>query len=118
MLVLLLCSWAMPAIAALKPKSDSDLPACCRRNGKHHCMMSMAERSESANRAPAVSGPPEQCPYYPATIPGVLGNLFVASAREKNPLPHIEQCVASTQLPAILAVRAENAHLKRGPPLA
>jgi len=118
MLLVLLCSWATPTIAALKPKSDSDLPACCRRNGKHHCMMSMAERSESADRAPAFSAPTEKCPYYPATVLGVLGNLFVAAAPENSLLPYRAQYNAPAQLLAVFAAPAENAHLKRGPPLA
>lgn len=38
-------------IAALRPKSENDLPACGRRNGKHHCAMSVTERSEGAKHA-------------------------------------------------------------------
>ena len=46
---------------------QSTLPACCRRDGKHHCMMSPEERAmlmgEGENGAIRVGAPPEQCPY-------------------------------------------------------
>jgi len=80
--------------------------------------MSVAERPESASRLPSFSAPAGKCPYYPANVLGVLGSLFVAPDREKNLQPNIEQYVALTQVLAIFSVRAEKAHLKRGPPFA
>ena len=116
MLFVLLSSWATPTIAALRPKSESDLPPCCRRNGKHHCMMSMAERSQIADRAPAFSTPAEKCPHYPAVELGVQGNFFVAPTPERTVSPYCALPVALTQRLPILAEPAESAHLKRGPP--
>ena len=116
MLIVLLISWATPNIGALGPKSEGNLPACCRRNGKHHCMMSMAERSQIADRAPAFSTPPERCPHFPAIELGVQGNFFVAPTPESALLPYSAMPVMLAQLLPIFAKPAENAHLKRGPP--
>ena len=116
MLFVLLITWATPNIGGLRPKSEGNLPACCRRNGKHHCMMSMAERSQIADRAPAFSTPPEKCPHFPAIELGVQGNLFVAPTSEGAVLPYSAMPVMLAQLLPIFAKPAENAHLKRGPP--
>jgi len=116
MLLVLLTSWATPGITALRPKSPNDLPACCRRNGKHHCMMSMSERSQIADRAPAFSTPAEKCPYFPAIEFGVMGNLFVAPTPESALSLYSALPVILAQLLPIFAEPAENAHLKRGPP--
>jgi hypothetical protein len=49
---------AVPIAFASDP--DSRLPACCRRNGKHHCVMMMQSQ-------PGTSGPALQagtCPWF------------------------------------------------------
>jgi hypothetical protein len=35
-------------LLALTAKSESNLPAGCRRNGQHHCMISVGERAQLA----------------------------------------------------------------------
>ncbi len=56
------------SLFALTPKGDANLPACCRRNGKHHCMMSMAERAQSLDDKARIEAPKDKCPYAPATV--------------------------------------------------
>jgi hypothetical protein len=66
----LLLLFALPAISpllALTTSSDANLPACCRRNGKHHCMMSM-EMAQAALNGTQLSAPPMKCPLYPKAI--------------------------------------------------
>ena len=36
-------SWTLIA-PIFGPDADANLPPCCRRHGKHHCMMRMMER--------------------------------------------------------------------------
>jgi hypothetical protein len=68
---LLLGLVSFPLIAPLLlADTDSDLPACCRRDGKHHCSMglgsvgsaetSMTDRESSG---PAVNPIRPKCPY-------------------------------------------------------
>jgi hypothetical protein len=69
--IALLAVFGLPfgsSLFALAPRNGSSLPACCRRDGKHHCMMSMAERDRLSRREPGISAPPEKCPYCPAAI--------------------------------------------------
>jgi len=69
--ILLLVVFSLPFLAplmALGQGPEAGLPACCRRNGKHHCMMSMAERNQAASHAPQFQAPAEKCPCCPATV--------------------------------------------------
>jgi hypothetical protein len=65
----LLLLFSLPLISpllALTATSDANLPACCRRNGAHHCT-SMARPTDP----PAginLSAIPQHCPAYPAVV--------------------------------------------------
>src|SRR5882762_4471443 len=78
----LLALFTIPLIVpALTAISDSNLPACCRRDGKHHCAMSDAAESPSGPTASAVQ---PKCPVYPkiSTSPVVSQTMLLAA------LPH------------------------------
>ncbi len=48
--ITLLAIFGLPfgaSLFALTPKSEPNLPACCRRGGEHHCNLGVAERAES-----------------------------------------------------------------------
>jgi len=64
----LLAVFGFPPIApALVADADSNLPACCRRGGKHHCAMMT---DEGASAAGISVGPIRQpCPMWPAAAP-------------------------------------------------
>jgi hypothetical protein len=49
-------------LAPLLPAGAPAVPACCRRNGAHHCMMMMS----GAMEGPAVAVPAARCPYRDA----------------------------------------------------
>jgi len=53
--IFLVAMFGLPLVSpllALTAKSESNLPACCRRSGQHHCMMSAGERAPLAKHAP------------------------------------------------------------------
>jgi hypothetical protein len=106
------------SLFALTPKSEANLPACCRRNGKHHCVMSVAERSKLQDDKPAFATPLEKCPYCPAVVMGLhsplhfkpsFGNVLHASFTS-HPTG-----VARTECK--LRIARDRACGKRGPPL-
>lgn len=51
---------------------EASLPACCRRNGMHHCAMTMLEKTQMATasdgKGPLWKSPLERCPYCPAMV--------------------------------------------------
>lgn len=61
----LLALFILPLISpllALTSTPDANLPACCRRNGKHHCMMSTEMAMMNGTQVNVV---PAKCPFYP-----------------------------------------------------
>jgi hypothetical protein len=69
--ILLLAAFGLPfapQLFAATGQSESNLPACCRRNGKHHCMMSASEKREAASTKPEFRSPLDKCPYTPGTV--------------------------------------------------
>jgi hypothetical protein len=59
----LLALFSFPLIApVLLANVASDLPACCRRDGKHHCGMADPQESPSGH---AVRATQSKCPLYP-----------------------------------------------------
>ncbi len=98
---------------------DSNLPACCRRNGVHHCMMrGMMNQGAAADASSAVQAIRPPCPYFPAAgavapgcsrvaLPGASQAIFAA-------LSHHPAVAAQTE--ARYRVSFSRARHKRGPP--
>jgi len=63
-ILLILSFWLGPLAATLEPSGESRLPACCRRHGAHHCMMSEQMARMMSGSGPAFS-PPAHCPLFP-----------------------------------------------------
>jgi hypothetical protein len=112
--LVLLAAFGLPAVApalTLGQDSEASLPACCRRNGAHHCMGNMHRAPSSA---PAFS---ERCPSFPqpsaAPAQGSAATLVVA-----QPLVAIEffAITAPQQAEAQRRISRERSHHKRGPP--
>jgi hypothetical protein len=100
---------------ALGQTSESNLPACCRKNGAHHCMMSTEQALAMANGNGGASMH-AKCPMVPASV-GVVHHeqlsfdasaLFFAEALS-HPAQH-------RQAEAWARVALAGARHKRGPP--
>ena len=91
---LLLCSLG-PLSALLPGSEESQLPACCRRHGAHHCTMALAEQAGSGH----VLSAPARCPQYHRGSPATAGvytpstGLAVAHAIEVAAIPAESQSV-------------------------
>ena len=65
--ILLACAIGFPPIApAFAANSDSKLPDCCRKDGKHHCSMDGSMGSGVEGPGTAFTGLAAKCPLYPA----------------------------------------------------
>jgi hypothetical protein len=103
-----------------------NLPACCRRDGKHHCMMMAGMVMDSSNAASASSNPgtqptvaivTEPCPYGPQGLPGSVHRdwqLDTASAVFAGLMAHPS---GSPQTESKCRVSSLRARHKRGPPM-
>src|SRR5260370_1820015 len=68
--MLLLAAFSFPLIgpALIASDTESNLPSCCRRAGKHHCAMTstpgMADRQDLPS-GPAARATRDMCPKFP-----------------------------------------------------
>lgn len=115
-ILVVLFSYPLIAPAFASSPVDSQLPACCRRDGKHHCAMQMADM-EVGNIPSGLTTVSEKCPWAPfAHGPLMLPHSF-------TPSPH--RTIAGLSHGPALVVRAAEAGYrisadrtrhKRGPP--
>lgn len=115
-LLVVLSLWGTPVVSAFTSRLPEDnLPVCCRRGGKHHCMM---QRMMEPGSGPVFVAPPQHCPLYPkSVVPGPPRlNLFV-------PAPCAMFFAAVQSHPAFAAqtearyrIAFDRSRLKRGPP--
>jgi len=115
-LFLLPCLWSTPIQSALSGHSGGNLPACCRRNGKHHCMMSMAERRQLFGHDRQVAPPAEKCPYAPARVLAVDNELFAIPASRSILTDFVAGSVRFPRMPSLPRFTEADSLYKRGPP--
>ena len=111
---LLLVLFSFPLIApALLANTARDLPACCLRNGKHHCAVAEADANPSlrANHA--------KCPLFPkaGAVPAfskivLLGAAPIASA------PRFSGATITGREGHVVPTALRSPVRKRGPPTA
>jgi hypothetical protein len=112
-LLLLLFSLPLIAPAFASGPDDSQLPACCRRDGKHHCAMNM-EAGSIPSSFHVISA---RCPYSPF-IHGPLmpQHAFAAPADSGFPSPATGTGAVIREAEAGYRISADRARHKRGPP--
>ena len=111
--VLLLNAWTLLAPFALAASADS-APACCRRNGKHHCMSAMSGTAVSTDNGPVLRSQSSKCPYNSETArPGFVAKLAVSTTSTLH--SSTEALVAATES-AQAEFHSAGSISPRGPP--
>jgi hypothetical protein len=117
--IALLAVFGLPFVSplfALSATSGTSLPACCRRDGKHHCAMTGEEAATLSSDTQAFNAPPQQCPYYPASIAIVHGDLFALPAAQAVYAGLIAHPAVVAQTESKLRISRARSRQKRGPP--
>jgi hypothetical protein len=93
---------------------DANLPACCRRGGKHHCSLDSRKALESSGPAWRANS---RCPSYPGFGAGTMQLVagVTPSASASFELAAQTASCNSFEL-RILSSLCLRAHAKRGPP--
>jgi hypothetical protein len=121
--ILLFGATLLPMIAPMLSTgamAESTLPACCRRGGKHHCMMSAAARAimlgETNDGAVRVGTPPEQCPYRQHALVAAHLQVFTPAATATHSVFLLHAPSAAAQAECLRRISFDRSRQKRGPP--
>jgi hypothetical protein len=108
LLVLFCLSLLSPLFGAA---GRTNLPACCRRAGQHHCAGSQVPPSGRVLQNDA------RCPLYPGIAPGAV-QVFAGIFPAATVAARFRACVAARDSYARLRAssRIDRAYSKRGPP--
>ncbi|NYF90655.1 hypothetical protein RBB79_13670 [Tunturiibacter empetritectus] len=114
-LLLLFSSPLISPLLALTAGSQANLPACCRRNGAHHCMRNM-QQAESSSSGINVSTIPQKCPSYPAAVTSIQHGDLSSHAASLLFAEIVSQPSVTTQTEARARMALDRSRQKRGPP--
>lgn len=117
--ILLLALIGLPLVAPLLGLGATQgfrLPACCRKNGEHHCMLSLAERSQSDQEAFAFKAPPVRCPYSLGTVVAAHGASWMVPAAEAIFASLVSHSGIIAQTESTWRSAQYRSRNKRGPP--
>jgi hypothetical protein len=98
--------------------SESTLPACCRRDGKHQCAMASLFRQSvlSASSEPIVRALTPACSYRARLLMPFVSRVFFVPSAQAFSVPAISYPELSLET-VLLARHSEfRSHRKRGPP--
>ncbi len=118
--ILLLAVFALPLatpLLALGQDADAGLPACCRRAGKHHCAMNMAQLQKSTQSTePQFRAPMAPCKFY-GTVANVLQHELARPAAARAIFAGLQSHPAvHAQEESRRRLALDRARQKRGPP--
>jgi hypothetical protein len=116
--LVLLAAFAGPLLAsalAVAQGPESNLPACCRRNGAHHCMMS-ADQLSSLLNGTHFTVIPSKCPAYPRALAPVHHQNCLFNAPSNLLAVAYAHPARRWQVEAWARAALAGARQKRGPP--
>jgi hypothetical protein len=96
------------------PGADANLPPCCRRNGKHHCMMRMMQRLGGSQKG--FTSVSEKCPCEPASACAVHSPVFKPEAGQRFCAQVVRRPACAPPTEALCRISFLLSHPKRGPP--
>jgi hypothetical protein len=95
--------------------AETVLPACCRRDGKHHCMGDMAATT-SADGQQRAQAPREMCPYQQRALVTERHELSPVAVMADCAVMHLQSLLAPSQAECLRCISFDRTRQKRGPP--
>jgi hypothetical protein len=114
----MLLLFSLPLISpllALTASADANLPACCRRNGAHHCTR-VTQPADSSDGGINLSSIPRHCPGYPAVVASARHGDLSFQAGSLIFAGIISHPTVRPQTQARARVALDISRQKRGPP--
>lgn len=107
-----------PALTA-GAMGQSTLPACCRRGGKHDCMMSPEARAfmmRELEGAVRFGTPPEKCPYRQQAVVAAHLQVYTPGAVATHSAFLLREPSVIAQAECLRRISFDRSRQKRGPP--
>lgn len=104
------------ALPALLADSGSSLPACCRRDGKHHCAMLEAFEKQQESAGLSWKSASRKCPLFPKSAVGFLTHPATPQRTVSFAGSTAEYPVHKAQTEVLYRISHSRARQKRGPP--
>jgi hypothetical protein len=109
-----------PLSATLQASDDAYLPACCRRNGAHHCAMAV-QMAAMMSHMPRDTRPaftvPLSCPYYPGARPLLVTSIHALTAAAVRPPGLMARPLVPAAGQTLAFPSPVREHSGRGPPV-
>ena len=94
--------------------TESQLPSCCRRLGKHHCAMPDGSQPNSGVGLKAAA---VRCASFPGTTAAPCPNNTTALGADRiDSIPVLTQLLSSIQSRCLYRLSSDRSRPKRGPP--
>jgi hypothetical protein len=105
-------------LLALSSATDANVPACCRRDGKHHCMLkSMGQMDGSDSPGINFGMLSERCPVCPKALPVATQHPFALEPASAVLAELFAHPASLPQTQAKFRVSFSRSRQKRGPPV-
>jgi hypothetical protein len=111
--LMMLFSWTLIAPFFVRD-ADANLPACCRRSGRHHCAMRMM--GELAGNQRGFTTVVEKCPYCPLSVSPINSPTYKAETAGAFYAEFVSHPALAPQTEAHYRISFLRNHQKRGPP--
>jgi hypothetical protein len=108
--LMMLFSW-MLSLPFFTPDAENNLPPCCRRTGRHHCMMQLMEQQHVHFGMVT-----EKCPYLPVAYVALHSGSSVPADAEAFYAGVLSHPAGAPQTEARYRVAFSRSRQKRGPP--
>ncbi len=117
--ILLLAAFCLPfasPLFALGTGAETGVPACCRKAGKHHCMMNLADGDKAPQHETQLAPPVEKCPYAPGSMTTAHTNLLAPGTSSAVFAELVSHPTGHAQSESKRRISRDRSRQKRGPP--
>jgi hypothetical protein len=111
--VAMLLSWTL-VLPAFSLSIESNLPACCRRAGKHHCTMNGAQSQQSGQSLATLT---VKCPYFPHFAMSGHHQAYTGRGATSFYAELVHHPAQAPQTEANYRISFDRSRQKRGPPV-
>jgi hypothetical protein len=118
--ILLLVVFGLPVVSplfALSTTGGTRLPACCRRDGKHHCMASTVDGGSLTRSGAQFSAAAEKCPYCPSVVSIRHNERLAVPVGDAVFASLVGHPSAVAQTESMRRISLDRSRQKRGPPV-